>query len=158
GARAGAPSAVQVADRFHLVRNASTAVEELLRGRRRALEAALTPAETAPAADAAAPPVLSATARHDAERRAARVARWEKVHALRAEGWGVMRIAREMGMMARTVNGLLASPVPPRNRVLHPRPPAPRLADAGPVRPVLAGPLAGRRPQRQPARPGDRRP
>jgi len=122
GARAGAPSAVQVADRFHLVRRASPAVEELRRARRRALEAALTPAATAPAADAAAPPVLSATARHDAERRAARVARWEKVHALRAEGWGIMRIAKEMGMIARTVNGLLASPVPPRNRQFQTRP------------------------------------
>jgi transposase len=123
GARVGAPSAQQVADRFHLVQNASTAVEELLRGRRRALEAALTPAEPAAADAAAAGPVLSATARHDAERRAARVARWEKVHALRADGWGVMRIAREMGMIARTVNGLLASPVPPRNRQFQTRPP-----------------------------------
>jgi transposase len=124
GARAGAPGALQVADRFHLVQNASTAVEELLRGRRRALEAALTPPEPDPSVGAAsAPPVLSATARHDAERRAARVARWEKVHALRAQGWGIMRIAREMGMGHRTVHGLLASPVPPRNRQFQTRPP-----------------------------------
>jgi transposase len=124
GARAGAPSALQVADRFHLVRSASTALEELLRGRRRALEAALTPPEPDPATGgASAPPALSATARHDAERRAARVARWEKVHALRAEGWGIMRIAREMGMGPRTVHGLLASAVPPRNRQFGTRPP-----------------------------------
>ena len=37
GAARGAPSAVQVADRFHLVRNATEALEELLRGRHRRL-------------------------------------------------------------------------------------------------------------------------
>lgn len=35
GARAGAPQAVQVADRFHLLQNAGAALEEVLRGRRR---------------------------------------------------------------------------------------------------------------------------
>jgi transposase len=34
-----------------------------------------------------------------------------------------MRIAREMGMGPRTVHGLLASPVPPRNRQFGTRPP-----------------------------------
>jgi hypothetical protein len=138
GARTGAPAAVQVADRFHLVQNASTALQELLRGRRRGLEAALVAAlPISPADGAAAPPTvgvvappaparaLSATARHLAERRAARLARWEQVHALRAQGLGIKPIAKETGMHRRTVRGLLASPVPPRNnRPLAPRPPA----------------------------------
>ena len=125
GARAGAPGAVQVADRFHLVQNASTALAELLRGRRGDLESALrrgeapAPAEETPADVVVTPTAperpLSATARHQAERRAARVARWERVHALRADGMAIMAIARETGMHRRTVRGLLASPVPPRN-------------------------------------------
>lgn len=135
GARTGAPAATQVADRFHLVQNASTALEELLRGRRRVLEAALTSAPVVPSADDAVAPApsasppprparpLSATARHQAERRAARVARWEQVHALRAQGRGIKPIAQELGMHRRTVRGLLATPVPPRNRPLDPRPP-----------------------------------
>lgn len=134
GARAGAPAAVQVADRFHLVQNASTALAELLRGRRGALEAALRRSEAMPPAGEATEVVvvtptaperpLSATARHEAERRAARVARWERVQALGAEGMAIMAIARETGMHRRTVRGLLASPVPPRNnRTPIPRPP-----------------------------------
>jgi transposase len=133
GARAGAPAALQVADRFHLVHNASTALEELLRGRRRALEAALTAAAPVPSSDEGTMPTtdspaqpatefLSPTARKHAERRAARIARWEKVHALRSQGVGLMRIAHEMGMGPRTVRGLLASPIPPRNRQLQTQP------------------------------------
>jgi len=41
GARAGAPDAVQVADRFHLVKNASAAMDELLQGRRRQIAVAV---------------------------------------------------------------------------------------------------------------------
>src|SRR6266540_3289719 len=38
GARQGAPGAVQVADRFHLSANASAALDEVLRSRRRRIE------------------------------------------------------------------------------------------------------------------------
>jgi len=130
GAQAGAPDAEQVADRFHLVQNAGAALDELLRGRRRLLDRALQAA-----AEAAQPPPLDGqpeplaarrppgpSARHEAARRAARVARWERAHALRAEGRGIRAIARELGIHRRTVKGLLASPLPPRNRSAHPRP------------------------------------
>lgn len=124
GARVGAPDALQVADRFHLLQNAGNALEELLRGRRRALDAALSAASPLGAEAGTQPPVrMSPTARRTAERRAARVAKWERVHALRAEGWGVTRIAREMGMIPRTVHAYLANPVPPRNRQFGTRPP-----------------------------------
>jgi transposase len=116
GARTAAPAARQVADRFHLVQNASAALDGLLRDRRRRIEIL---AEPDPAT--ARPP--SATGRHRAERRAARVARWETVQALRRDGRSISGIARELAMDRRTVRTLLRTTAPPRNRVLHPRPP-----------------------------------
>jgi transposase len=38
GGRQGAPNAIQVADRFHLSANASAALDEVLRSRRRHVE------------------------------------------------------------------------------------------------------------------------
>jgi transposase len=122
GARAGAPSAVQVADRFHLVQNASTALKEVLRARRRTVSAravgALPTDVVMPAAPRRPP---SASARRLAEQRAARLARWETVHRLRAQGRSLLGIANELGMGRATVRGLLASPLPPHNQV-PPRP------------------------------------
>src|SRR5918911_227422 len=46
--RQAAPEAVQVADRFHLVRSASTALEEVLRGRQRRIDVELTTPEPGP--------------------------------------------------------------------------------------------------------------
>jgi transposase len=54
--------------------------------------------------------------------RAARRARWEDVRRRRADGQSIQGIARDLGMGRRTVRRLLATPDPPRNRVLHPRP------------------------------------
>jgi transposase len=48
GARRGAPQALQIADRFHLVHNTSAAMDEFLRGRRRRVELATIPLEPAP--------------------------------------------------------------------------------------------------------------
>jgi Transposase len=48
-ARQGAPEAIQAADRYHLVQNASQALDELLRGRRRRIEHAVVHAEPPPA-------------------------------------------------------------------------------------------------------------
>jgi transposase len=145
GARAGAPDAHQVADRFHLLQNASAALEEVLRCRRRRVDyvTATAASETAavpatgdagaaataailPPAPAAAPPdapPLSPTQQRQAARRAARVARWERVRALHAAGTSQREIARELGMSRMTVRRLLAPPVPPRNQPpARPRP------------------------------------
>lgn len=131
GARVGAPEAVQVADRFHLVRNASAALEELLRGRKWLLERelGLDEAEAADGATAggrvANPPERppSPTRQRQAERRAARVQRWERAQALHAEGKSLRQIGRELEIAHKTARALLAWPVPPHNRPRHPRPP-----------------------------------
>jgi transposase len=126
GARDGAPTAVQVADRFHLLQNTSAALDELLRRRRRRVEIATTAAIDPPAAlpPAAAteerPPSL--TTQQAVARRAARVARWERVQELHGYGMSIRRIAAEVDHDRKTVRRLLATPEPPRNHVVHPRP------------------------------------
>lgn len=117
-ARIGAPQAQQVADRFHLVQNASTALDEMLQSRRRRI----TYAAHAPPADplTARPP--SPRQQRQTARREARIARWKQVQARHAEGHSMRRIAREMGLNWRTVRRLLATPEPPRNQIVHPRP------------------------------------
>ncbi|TAK36770.1 MAG: ISL3 family transposase [Chloroflexota bacterium] len=132
GARTGAPQAVQVADRFHLLQNASAALDGMLRGRRLSIEEqersepvaeVLDPLGTS---DRGAPPTStrppSPTKRYQIERRAARVARWEHVKELAAAGAGFRQIAREVGISRKTVHRLLAAPEPPRNRVVNRRP------------------------------------
>lgn len=118
GARSGAPDAVQVADRFHLVKNASAALDEMLQGRRR--QVAVTVPDSPPPAPSSKPP--SAKQRRMAERRAARIARWEEVQRRHQEGEGLRHIAREMGISRVTVRRLIDTPIPPRNHIVHPRP------------------------------------
>jgi transposase len=133
GAKVGAPQAIQVADRFHLLQNASTALDELLRSRRRQTEynvhydvaEQVTDAEggTAEHPQNPSPPLaLSATKQAEVARRAARVARWEKVKEMREAGRSIREIARALGMNRRTVRHYLATPKAPRNQVHHPRP------------------------------------
>jgi transposase len=119
GGRQGAPEAIQVADRFHLSANASAAMDEVLRSRRRHMEYVVVsdgdsdqygPTPTAPV------PPPSQTQQNLAVRRTRRSARWDEVRRRRAAGYSIVRIAREMGMHRRTVRRYLATPAPPRNR------------------------------------------
>lgn len=135
GPRIDASQAVQVADRFHLLRNASDALDAMLRNQRLQLdpspEQPVAPATTesrAPPEASEGAPVevgpgpLSPTKQYQAERRAARIARWERVTSLRAAGSSISAIAREAGITRRTVRHLLEAPSPPRNKVERPRP------------------------------------
>jgi len=125
GGRQGAPDAIQVADRFHLSANAGAALDEVLRSRRRHIEYVVVsePTEQLGPSPTAPLPPPSQTQQDLAIRRTRRSARWDDVRSRRAAGYGIARIAREMGMHRRTVRRYLAAPAPPRNRPAeHPKP------------------------------------
>jgi transposase len=128
GASAGAPDALQVADRWHLLKNLREALERLLGRLDAAVADALQPppAGEGPAAGAAATetippepdpsselsalttlpvPESAASARQAARqaRRQRRAARHAEVRALRAQGIGIRRIARETGLSLNAV-------------------------------------------------------
>jgi transposase len=119
GIRQGAPQALQVADRFHLHKNATDALERYLTRKHAALRqaaqdspASATLTDTSPAA---APALPSST--EQPERRARRRARYEEVVALRARGASIPPIATRVGIGQRTVQRWLqAGHFPERRR------------------------------------------
>jgi transposase len=119
--RTGAPQARQVADRFHLVRNASAAMEDVIQRRGRRVTYAQVQAADREATAVAAKP-LSPTKCRQVDRRKARVARWEEVQRRRAAGESYRGIAHAMGINRRTVRRLASTPIPPQNEIRHPRP------------------------------------
>jgi transposase len=115
GASRGAPDAVQVADRFHLIDDLGDAVERVLdrhRSALRELTLASTLATVGGAGDQSADlqrgprSSLSRIRRqhrkHD-ERRAVRMGRYARLQALKQQGWTIGAIAHELGMSRRTV-------------------------------------------------------
>jgi hypothetical protein len=134
GARQGAPEAVQVADRWHLLKNVGDALERVLLGQQAALRQAhaeCLPAEDgrgpdAPAApDTHAPTAVAAEASDAAEDAVARPvkpgtarrqARYAAVVALQAAGHTIRAIARQTDLSRMTVRKYLRAggcPGPP---------------------------------------------
>jgi transposase len=135
GARQGAPAAVQVADRWHLLRNLAAALEGILRTRHGSLrEAARTVvAASSSAVQADAPGVVppdprprnrAEQVRH--ERRERRLARYYEVVALHEQGASQAAISRQLGLGRHTVRRWLRAgqfpewTVPPRPSELRP--------------------------------------
>lgn len=114
GARAGAPQAVQVADRFHLLKNVGDALERILQGQPTAVRAAAQPNAPAPVVratpeaepssrgEAAAPPAPSSAPQRGRGTQRLQE-RYARVRALTAAGYGVRAIQRETGLSRPTI-------------------------------------------------------
>jgi transposase len=130
GIRQGAPDAVQVVDRFHLVENLREAVEAFLVTQRSLLQAAAV--RTAQALTSLAAPVpatpMDGGKRHCAQtgqqpreaeqqrRHAPWVTCYEAIHALYAQGTSITAIARQLGISRPTVYAYLRRTTPPAPR------------------------------------------
>jgi transposase len=134
GARQGAPAAIQVADRFHLLQNLVEALEQVFHTHRAALDAmnATLRRQGVPLADGtmatAVPPPPPTNPQKTAQRRAHRVALHQQVWALRDQGWPGHAIATQLGIGKSTVlRYLRTATLPERQRrsdrgrsILHP--------------------------------------
>ena len=123
-ARLGAPQAKQVADRFHLAKNLTEIVEEILARCRAEIRKASKPADNASAPQdeenvepplapqssdlAPNPPAGSAHLAHHAER----LDRYEQLVELRNEGLTMREIARRLDMAERTIRHWLKRGIP----------------------------------------------
>ena len=119
GARRGAPDAVQVADRWHLLANLREALERPLTRKHTALPS-VPHADAKVPQPAAAPAVLDTAAVAELaiveatkdqllrqQRRARRLSRYDDVMHLHAQGVSVRQIAQQMGMGRQTVRRYL---------------------------------------------------
>jgi len=108
GASRGAPHALQVADRWHLLQNLGEALEKVLVRHHADLKRALAPEEehqlTATLDQEALAHVLarSQTERLRQARRERRLATFTRVHELSAQGWSDASIARMLGIHKKT--------------------------------------------------------
>jgi transposase len=115
GATRGAPDAIQVADRFHLLRNGSDALRTVLdqhhRDLRAAARAAQPPEPSVPDAPAIPEPAASpeperpmrAAERQSRAAQERRAARFAEVARLRGQGLSLKAIARTLGLGRKTV-------------------------------------------------------
>jgi transposase len=114
GASAGAPAAIQVADRWHLLHNLTDALQRavdrqqsLLTEIAREVAAKLAPTPvsttTSPAGDASPPNQLSREEQAKQNSRARRMARYQQVQELRRQGMGLRKICRTLQMSREAV-------------------------------------------------------
>src|SRR5512133_964346 len=120
GIRQGAPDAVQVADRWHVLRNLGDAVNAIVEryqagirklGKQMAGEAA-----GEPAAELLAIPRPTAAERRSQASYARRQARYAEAARLRALGWSMRRIAVVIGAERKTIRGWLRAGCAPQWR------------------------------------------
>ncbi|WGR90869.1 ISL3 family transposase (plasmid) [Bradyrhizobium sp. ISRA443] len=119
GARCGAPNAVQVADRWHLLNSLGDALRHAVGRHRHNLAAAvqIMAAAKTPITGVSAPAPGLAQLR--ADRRAARRERWDEICRLRAQGCPTSGIGKLLGVDRRTVQRWLAAGGEPEHSRPH---------------------------------------
>ena len=117
GIRAGAPNAVQVSDRWHLLRNLGDALagvldrhhHDLRAASKAAAGAALEIGTAAAPSPTTAPLPAPAAELPTADRHGVRQVRFDEVMALHGQGWPMKRIARTLGINRKTVRAWVRS-------------------------------------------------
>ena len=133
GGRQGAPDAIQVADRWHIIVNLREALERLLTRKHAAVRAAAGDLVPEPSAslptltepEEPAPPSrgrLTQVQREQQARRARRYARYREVRALHQQGLSARQIAGTLGLARRTVHRFLHAESFPERQPRRPRP------------------------------------
>lgn len=124
GVRQGAPDAMHVIDRFHLMRNLVEALERLLlrhgEARERAAATLAPPAAPRPLA-----PWEQRAEETSKRKHAPRVTAYERVWAMRLQGHDIAHIARTVGISRQTAYRYLALSHPPERKRKHERAPHP---------------------------------
>ena len=115
GMSRGAPSAIQVADRFHLLQNLTEVLEQTLSTQGALLKAVDTAHRLAEAPDGAVVVQANQVAQPNAQQRAAgrrksRLKTYQKVWQLHQQGWSSTAIAQKVKLSSRTVQRYLLSP------------------------------------------------
>ena len=124
GARAGAPQAIQVADRFHLLQNLAEALDQVFSTHGKTLKAvsdmlSRTPVVQPDGQTAVPVPPSTPTPQAQtraAQRRARRLASYEQVWALHRQGWSNRAIAQQLGIGRMTVVRSLQAPTFPERK------------------------------------------
>lgn len=114
GMNDGAPEAIQVADRFHLLQNLEEMLEKSFKGktpvlRRVEQEQLQSEGFVLPPSPAA----QNARAAQQSEKRVQRLEKYEQTHALRQQGYQIKDIAHHLGIGKRTVYTYLSHPTFP---------------------------------------------
>jgi hypothetical protein len=128
GARIGAPDAQQVADRFHLILNLSSAVERVFEERTRDLllppvaEPDVTGAEARSESSSAQQIPMTVPATLQEERRQRRLERYNKVIELFTAGHSQKAISRELGIQTKTIRRWLRAGQFAERKPAHRRP------------------------------------
>lgn len=128
GATRGAPQAVQVADRFHLLCNLTSAVERVLEQKRPALAKAIVPVTAEPSPPSPPPadssPKAKSRLQQDSEdRRQRRVDRYNEVVGLHRRGMSQQAISLALHIQRKTIRRFLRAGRYPERARPHRRPP-----------------------------------
>jgi len=124
GAQQGAPTAIQVADRFHLIQNLAEALEPVFTTHAHALQAVNAAMRQQPvllsngtqAVPVPPPPTPPAEEARAAQRAARRKARYDEVWLLHRQGWSTVAIAAQVGCSQRTIERYLQMPTWPERQ------------------------------------------